>query len=131
MPVLRSRPKNYIRRFGHVSALRELFRTFGQLNQMEAFYPLHAYVCDHCFLVQLEEYVSPEHIFSEYAYFSSYAGALLQNAKSYTDDVVVRFHLNAHSQVIDWPVMMVTYCNISVKRKYPRWELSLPQMWPK
>ncbi|HBH79776.1 MAG TPA: SAM-dependent methyltransferase, partial [Nitrospira sp.] len=40
---------------------------------MEAFYPLHAYVCGQCFLVQLQEYVSPGDIFSEYAYFSSYA----------------------------------------------------------
>src|SRR3990167_4030478 len=42
-----------------------------QLNQMEPFYPLHAYVCDKCFLVQLQEYVSPNEIFGEKAYFFS------------------------------------------------------------
>ena len=42
---------------------------------MEPYYPLHVRVCDECFLVQLREYVSPEHIFTEYAYFSSYSTA--------------------------------------------------------
>ena len=42
-----------------------------QRNDMEPFYPLHARVCDQCFLVQLDEYVAPAAIFTEYAYFSS------------------------------------------------------------
>ena len=46
-----------------------------QLNDMEPFFPLHAQVCEHCFLVQLQEFVAPEHIFSEYAYFSSYSSS--------------------------------------------------------
>ncbi|HEY7378252.1 MAG TPA: hypothetical protein VH542_06180, partial [Steroidobacteraceae bacterium] len=41
-----------------------------QLNHMERFYPLHAWVCSSCFLVQLEQYVAPADIFSDYAYFS-------------------------------------------------------------
>ena len=44
-----------------------------QLNHMEPFYPLHAYVCKECFLVQLDEYVAPDDIFSDYAYFSSFS----------------------------------------------------------
>ncbi len=44
-----------------------------ELNKMEPFYPLHAYVCASCFLVQLVEFQSPEQIFSEYAYFSSFS----------------------------------------------------------
>ena len=44
-----------------------------QLHEMEPFYPLHAYVCDQCFLVQLQEFVTPGEIFTEYAYFSSYS----------------------------------------------------------
>jgi 2-polyprenyl-3-methyl-5-hydroxy-6-metoxy-1,4-benzoquinol methylase len=72
-----------------------------QLNKMEPFYPLHVYVCEQCFLVQLEEYVSPEKIFTEYAYFSSYIDALLQNAKSYTDMIVERFNLDRKSQVVE------------------------------
>ena len=47
-----------------MSPLCESYRTLEQLNQVEPFYPLHAYVCDRCFLVQLQEYVSPEAIFS-------------------------------------------------------------------
>ncbi len=84
-----------------MSPLCESYVSFEQLNCMEAFYPLHVRVCDNCFLVQLEAYVSPEHIFSEYAYFSSYADTWLQHCKAYTDQVVERFHLNEQSQVIE------------------------------
>ena len=52
---------------------------------MEPFYPLHAYVCDECFLVQLEEFVSPEDIFTEYAYFSSYADSWVEHMRRYAD----------------------------------------------
>ena len=72
-----------------------------QLNHMEPFYPLHAYVCNECFLVQLDEYVAPQDIFSEYAYFSSYADSWVQHAKRYTDQVVERFNLNAESFVVE------------------------------
>jgi len=73
----------------------------SQLNQMERFYPLHVYVCENCFLVQLEEYVRPEEIFSEYAYFSSYVGALLKQAKEYADAMEKRFDLGARSKVVE------------------------------
>src|SRR5580692_8437102 len=62
-----------------MSPLCESYVTREQLNQMEAFYPLHVRVCDQCFLVQLQQYVSPEHIFSEYAYFSSYSDSWVQH----------------------------------------------------
>src|SRR3970282_2525100 len=52
-----------------------------QLNHMEPFYPLHAYVCHQCFLVQLDEYVAPGDIFSDYAYFSSYADSWVEHAR--------------------------------------------------
>jgi hypothetical protein len=68
---------------------------------MEPFYPLHVYVCAHCYLVQLEEYVGPELIFREYAYFSSYAEAWLEHAKSYAEMVIERFNLNGHSRVVE------------------------------
>ena len=48
-----------------MSPLCESYLSSTQLNQMEPFYPLHVYVCSNCFLVQLEAYVSPEHIFSD------------------------------------------------------------------
>lgn len=72
-----------------------------QLNHMEAFYPLHAYVCERCFLVQLQEYVSPEDIFSEYAYFSSYADTWLKHVKAYTNLMVDRFGISSKSQVVE------------------------------
>lgn len=72
-----------------------------QLNQMEAFYPLHVFVCEHCFLVQLEEYVSPEDIFTEYAYFSSYSDSWLAHAKAYTELMVKRFQLGRDSLAVE------------------------------
>jgi hypothetical protein len=84
-----------------VTPLCESFLIADQLNQMEPFYPLHVYVCEQCFLVQLEEYVSPEHIFTEYAYFSSYADTWLEHCKRYADMMVERFHLTHQSQVVE------------------------------
>jgi SAM-dependent methyltransferase len=68
---------------------------------MEPFYPLHSYVCDKCFLVQLQEYVSPNEIFGEYAYFSSYIDALLKSAHTYADLMVDRFNIGSDSKVVE------------------------------
>jgi SAM-dependent methyltransferase len=84
-----------------MSPLCESYVESEQLNQMEPFYPLHVYVCEHCFLTQLEEYVGPEEIFSEYAYFSSYSDTWLQHAKAYTDMVAERFELGEQSHVVE------------------------------
>ncbi|MGH9890809.1 MAG: methyltransferase domain-containing protein [bacterium] len=84
-----------------MSPLCESFLTREQLNQMEPFFPLHAYVCGECFLVQVEEYVGPERIFDEYAYFSSYSDAWLQHARSYTDMIVSRLGLDGQSHVVE------------------------------
>lgn len=84
-----------------MSPLCESFLSPEQLNQGESFYPLHAYVCENCFLVQLEEYVSPENIFTEYAYFSSYADTWLEHCKKYTEMILDRFGLNKDSLVIE------------------------------
>ena len=75
--------------------------TIEQLNHMEAFYPLHALVCEKCFLVQLEEYVAPADIFSEYAYFSSYADSWVAHAKQYCEYVQQRFSLDSQSKVVE------------------------------
>ena len=61
-----------------MSPLCESYVKADQLNHMEPFYPLHVYVCEGCFLVQLQEYVEPDHIFREYAYFSSYSDTWLE-----------------------------------------------------
>jgi SAM-dependent methyltransferase len=84
-----------------MSPLCESYLSIDQLNHMEPFYPLHVYVCDHCFLVQLLEYVSPKDIFSDYAYFSSYSRSWLQHAKAYTEMAIARFGLNGASQVVE------------------------------
>jgi SAM-dependent methyltransferase len=84
-----------------MSPLCEAILERAQLNQMEAFYPLHVVVCDQCFLVQLQEYVTPEDIFTDYAYFSSYSDSWLAHAKAYTKLMIERFKLNAQSQVVE------------------------------
>ena len=73
-----------------------------QLNQAERFYPLCAYVCENCLLVQLEEFQSSEQIFSDqYAYFSSYSDSWLEHCRAYTDLMVKKFGFNENSQVIE------------------------------
>jgi len=84
-----------------MSPLCESYIAPDKLNEMEPFYPLHVYVCDNCYLVQLEEYVKPEEIFSEYAYFSSYADTWVQHVKEYTEMIVKRFELDEKSYVIE------------------------------
>jgi hypothetical protein len=79
----------------------ESFLAADQLNTMEAFYPLHVFVCEQCFLVQLEEYVSPETIFSEYAYFSSYSDSWLAHARTYTESMIQRFGLGPQSLAVE------------------------------
>src|SRR5260370_15565593 len=59
------------------SPLCQSFLTADQLNHMEPFYPLNVYVCGSCFLVQLQEYVAPQNIFSDYLYFASLYDSLL------------------------------------------------------
>ena len=70
-------------------------------NRAEAFYPLHAFVCGKCLLVQIPEYVSPQDIFTEYAYFSSFSDSWLKHVKAYSDKMVERFGFGAKSQVIE------------------------------
>lgn len=75
--------------------------TPAQLNQPEAFYPLHVWVCHECFLVQLEEYVAPADIFSEYAYFSSYSQSWVEHARRYSEQMIARFQLGPRSKVME------------------------------
>jgi 2-polyprenyl-3-methyl-5-hydroxy-6-metoxy-1,4-benzoquinol methylase len=84
-----------------MSPLCESYLTPEQLNRMEAFYPLKVYVCSNCFLVQLEQYVNPQEIFSEYAYFSSYSDTWLQHAKMLADLMVARFALTPQHHIIE------------------------------
>jgi len=68
---------------------------------MEPFYPLHVWVCERCFLVQLEEYVAPKDIFTEYAYFSSYADTWVEHARKYAEGMIERFGFSEKSLVAE------------------------------
>ena len=84
-----------------MSPLCESFPSATDLNRGEVYYPLHVYVCEKCFLVQLEQYESPEDIFSDYAYFSSYSDSWLKHAENYCDKMIKQFELNRKSLVIE------------------------------
>lgn len=84
-----------------MSPLCESVLAADQIEQMEPYYPLHALVCDSCFLVQLREYVKPEHIFSEYDYFSSYSTSWVEHAGRYCDMMRTRLNLGPNSQVFE------------------------------
>jgi len=72
-----------------------------QLGEMERFYPLHARVCEQCFLVQLPAFVAPDEIFGEYAYFSSFSSSWVEHARRYTAQMTERYRLGAHSRVVE------------------------------
>jgi len=84
-----------------MSPLCESYRSEEQLQQMEPFYPLHVYVCERCFLVQLQEFVAPEEIFTEYAYFSSYADSWVEHMRRYADTIAPRLGLGEKSLVVE------------------------------
>lgn len=84
-----------------MSPLCETYPSPQELNRGEMYYPLHVYVCDKCFLVQLEEYESAENIFSEYAYFSSYSDSWLKHSENYCRQMSSRFDLNSKSFVVE------------------------------
>ena len=72
-----------------------------RVDEPEPFYPLHAFVCSNCFLVQLEEFETADQIFSDYVYFSSYSTSWLAHARKFVNDVSERFGFNADSLVIE------------------------------
>jgi SAM-dependent methyltransferase len=84
-----------------MSPLCESYVSAEQLNRAEAFYPLVVYLCHNCHLVQIDEYVPPEDIFTEYAYFSSYADSWVQHAKDYTEMIIDRLNLTKDSLVVE------------------------------
>ncbi len=72
------------------------------LEKEEAWYPLKVMVCDNCWLVQTEDFVCENEMFSEdYAYFSSFSTSWLKHAQDYVEDVVTRFKLNESSNVVE------------------------------
>jgi SAM-dependent methyltransferase len=72
-----------------------------ELNRMEPFYPLHVYVCSDCYLVQLDEFVSPTEIFNDYAYFSSYSDSWLKHVKQYSEMITERLGIGSNHLVAE------------------------------
>ncbi len=81
--------------------LSQSFLSPDDLDSMEPFYPLNVWVCDGCFLVQLNEYVSASEIFEEYAYFSSFSDAWLRHAADYVEMITDRLQLGSSSLVVE------------------------------
>ncbi|MEM9593556.1 MAG: class I SAM-dependent methyltransferase [Acidobacteriota bacterium] len=84
-----------------MSPLANSYRGPEERQSPETFYPLHTYVCSKCFLVQLPEVQSPEAIFSDYAYFSSYSDSWLRHAEGYVESMVERFGFDGDSRVVE------------------------------
>jgi SAM-dependent methyltransferase len=84
-----------------MSPLANSFLSAEQANGMEPYYPLRALVCGNCFLVQLEQFETPERIFSDYAYFSSYSSTWLEHCRRYVEQMIGRLELSEESQVVE------------------------------
>jgi hypothetical protein len=77
------------------------FLPADRIRQMEAFYPLHAFACERCFLVQLEEFVPPKDIFSDYAYYSAYSTSWVEHAREYVEMIRARLELGPDDFVVE------------------------------
>lgn len=84
-----------------MSPLCETYPSLADFNRGERYYPLHVYVCEECFLVQLEQYESPEDIFGDYPYFSSYSDSWLKHCETYCRQMIARFGLDERSSVVE------------------------------
>jgi hypothetical protein len=84
------------------SPLSNSYLSEKDIHRSEVYYPLEIYYCPHCHLVQLDEFETPERIFStDYAYFSSYSSSWLAHCNSYVSMAVERFGLNKQSLVME------------------------------
>ncbi len=84
-----------------MSPLSNAYVKASAMARMERFYPLHAYVCESCLLVQLQEFASPKQIFDDYAYFSSYSESWLRHCQAYTAYMIERFDFGREHQVVE------------------------------
>ncbi|MGO9885601.1 MAG: methyltransferase domain-containing protein, partial [Solirubrobacteraceae bacterium] len=84
-----------------MSPLANSYLTAEQANAMEPFYPLRVFVCSQCLLVQLEEFETPDRIFTEYAYFSSYSTSWLEHSRRYAEQMIERLGLDQGSHVVE------------------------------
>jgi SAM-dependent methyltransferase len=81
--------------------LANSYLTPAQAHAIEPLYPLLAYACGRCLLVQLEAFESPAGIFSEYAYFSSYSSTWLDHSRRYAAQMIELCQLGPHSRVVE------------------------------
>jgi SAM-dependent methyltransferase len=84
-----------------MSPLCETYPSAAELNRPEMYYPLHVYVCEACFLVQLDQYESAEKIFGDYPYFSSYSDSWLKHCETYCESMRQSFGLDEKSLVVE------------------------------
>ena len=73
----------------------------GDLRRPEPRMPLRVRVCPDCWLAQTDQFVLPESVFSNYAYFSSYSAAWLEHARRYSETMIERFALDSRSFVVE------------------------------
>ena len=83
------------------SPLCESFLSADRLEAMEPFYPLHVRVCTRCWLAQLPAFVTPDEIFTEYAYFSAYSDSWVEHSRAYVDMITSRLSLDSDSLVVE------------------------------
>ena len=81
--------------------LANSFLSEKMLNEKEEFFPLKVLVCKKCYLVQLKEVETPQNIFTNYAYFSSYSKSFLDHAKNYVNMSIDRFHIDKNNFVVE------------------------------
>jgi hypothetical protein len=84
-----------------MSPLCESFLRADQTRQMEPFFPLRVFACERCYLVQLEAFVPPDEIFTEYAYFSAYSTAFVEHARQYVEMIRKRLRLGPNDLVVE------------------------------
>ena len=84
-----------------MSPLSNSYIERARAREMEPFYPLHAYVCDVCFLVQVDAFETPEQIFGDYAYFSSFSDSWLDHSRRYAHAAIERLHLGGDALVAE------------------------------
>ncbi|MFF2018100.1 methyltransferase domain-containing protein [Paenibacillus sp. NPDC058177] len=84
-----------------MSPLSNSFIKPESLYAAETFLPLHAFVCSHCHLVQLEDFETPEHIFQNYAYFSSFSQSWLLHAQNYVQKMITEYPITTNSHVVE------------------------------
>ena len=102
-----------------MSPLCESFVSLDKLNHMERFYPLMVWICNQCWLAQLEEYVAPSEIFDDYAYFSSYSDSWVEHASKYAERIQKRLELSSDSLVIEVASNDVYLLQHFVKKNIP------------